>query len=1361
MATLIVPNTTNFSAVALNNIDVIDFTNPIVTSATATFANTQFNGSSILNTVLFDGSVGTNSVVVNGGSVNASSWTFSSTIESITLNGGAGVDTIQGSTISETINGLGGNDLIIGSLGSDTLNGGLDIDTLSYVNSNSAVTVNLATNTASGGHAQGDVISNFENVTGSAHNDTLTGNDFDNVLVGGGGADTLSGGNGQDTFEYTAGSQIAAGESINGGGGTNTLLINGTGNFNFTNIAISSVSRLTFSASQSTVTLDSADINAIAALTGNTAIDTVNSTGSAINLSGITSFINWTAGVDIINLFGTAGVDTITGTSQDDRITGGAGADILNAGSGNNTFFINAASELVAGESISAQASAGSVNRITMAGAGLFDFTSVALSGVDILDFSAAGSTVTLNGNQIGSTTALVSVFNGSSAADALIVNGLADFASATFNNWTSGIDTITINGTAGDDVIIQGSSQDDIINAGLGNDNMQGNAGNDILNGGAGNNTYFGGFGNDTINGGGDIDTATGQAGTDTLNGGGGADSLSGGDDNDVLNGGAGADSLFGENGNDDFLFTTGSDIVAGEIINGTGNVPDTDRIVIGGGGAFDFSVASVSAVEQLVFGASAATVTLSNAQLAIGQIATIQGSAAANALVVNGSFVDLRNPTFSNWTAGVDTVTVNGTSGIDVVFGSSQIDAINTGEGNDAIVMGLGADVVNGEGGDDSFEFSLDVPISNGLTINGGSGTDDRIQIGAFGGTFDLRNVNFSGVERFAFGTLSTVLMNASVFGPAGVTTITTSNQADILSISGSSIDLTAVTSQAFGAGDVLTLNGTGGADIIRTFTTVVNSNELMTSILNGFGGDDQLIASPNQSFNNGVIDTLNGGDGNDLLIGGANADILNGGADNDTASYINSLGSVIVNMQTGVHVGQAFGDQLNSIENLQGSNFGDTLTGDSLANVLRGEAGNDTLSGGAGADVLNGGADIDTVSYANASGAVSVFLTGGFANEGGGVFDTLIGIENAIGSNFDDTFEGTAAANIIDGSGGIDTLFYLASVGGVTVNLASNTGAGGDAAGDTYLSIENVIGSDTGNDVLTGTNINNFFNGNGGNDTLDGQGGGDSLFGGDGDDLIRPGAGFDFVVGGNNNDTADYSTSAVGVGVHLFFGGGFAGDAIGDGIVGIENVIGSAIGADTLFGDNADNALFGRGGDDIFHGSAGADVMNGEADTDTAFYFASTASISISLAGGTGTGGDAQGDTLISIENLIGSNAAIGVVNGGDTLTGNDVSNFINGFGGEDTINGGLGNDSLFGGSNADSFVFSQAAFGFDAIGDWEDGFDKIHLTSAVANSMAELTLLQVTPNSWFVTIGTAGITVNGAVAFTLDAGDFLFV
>ena len=92
-----------------------------------------------------------------------------------------------------------GNDTLEGGAGADVLDGGAGTDAATYRTSTSGVNVNLATGTGSGGDAQGDLLANIENVTGSAYADSLAGSNGDNLLVGGGGNDVLDGGLGNDT----------------------------------------------------------------------------------------------------------------------------------------------------------------------------------------------------------------------------------------------------------------------------------------------------------------------------------------------------------------------------------------------------------------------------------------------------------------------------------------------------------------------------------------------------------------------------------------------------------------------------------------------------------------------------------------------------------------------------------------------------------------------------------------------------------------------------------------------------------------------------------------------------------------------------------------------------------------------------------------------------------------------------------------------------------------------------------------------------------------------------------------------------------------------------------------------------------
>ncbi|MCC3862316.1 Ig-like domain-containing protein [Pseudemcibacter aquimaris] len=117
-----------------------------------------------------------------------------------TLTGDENDNWFFGGLGSDKIYGLGGNDRVEGGVGRDTLDGGDGIDLLSYYYSASGVTINLSTGGVSGGDAEGDIISNFEDVNGSQFADTLTGDDNDNYFIGNEGKDTLSGLGGSDKF---------------------------------------------------------------------------------------------------------------------------------------------------------------------------------------------------------------------------------------------------------------------------------------------------------------------------------------------------------------------------------------------------------------------------------------------------------------------------------------------------------------------------------------------------------------------------------------------------------------------------------------------------------------------------------------------------------------------------------------------------------------------------------------------------------------------------------------------------------------------------------------------------------------------------------------------------------------------------------------------------------------------------------------------------------------------------------------------------------------------------------------------------------------------------------------------------------
>ncbi len=356
---------------------------------------------------------------------------------------------------------------------------------------------------------------------------------------------------------------------------------------------------------------------------------------------------------------------------------------------------------------------------------------------------------------------------------------------------------------------------------------------------------------------------------------------------------------------------------------------------------------------------------------------------------------------------------------------------------------------------------------------------------------------------------------------------------------------------------------------------------------------------------------------------------------------------------------------------------------------------------------------------------------------------------GADQMYGYESNDVFYSSAGSDEFYGGDGIDAVTYTNSSRGVTVNLDRNKGAGGNAAGDTYYSIENVDGSryadfiigNDGDNVIDGLHGNDILHGNGGadrlyggsgHDELYGGTGADKLYGGFGNDILDGGAGADQLYGGYGYDTVSYEASATGVSVDFLYGPGRWGDAEGDTYDRIENIAGSDHG-DTLSGDNGANVIEGngatdfitdRGGDDTLYGGdgndwfnagAGADDYYGGADNDLVNFAESATGVTVNLATGVGSGGIAEGDTYTGIETLIGSNH-------GDVLIGDDGNNTLLGSDGADILIGGLGDDHILGDNGgdgsayADTFVFGDTrGTEADSIYGFAAGVDKIDLTA----------------------------------------------
>ena len=360
---------------------------------------------------------------------------------------------------------------------------------------------------------------------------------------------------------------------------------------------------------------------------------------------------------------------------------------------------------------------------------------------------------------------------------------------------------------------------------------------------------------------------------------------------------------------------------------------------------------------------------------------------------------------------------------------------------------------------------------------------------------------------------------------------------------------LNLTSPTNAILGGTATVTTTITDTLSASTTTTLAANVENLTltgSSVINGTGNTGNNVLTGN-SVNN----TLNGGDGNDTLNGGAGNDTLNGGNGNDIYQVDSTTDIITENAGEGIDTIQSSVTytiaSLVNIENL-------TLTGSSVINgtgnaannILIGNSANNTLNGSDGNDTLNGGAGNDSL----------------------------------IGGN------------------GNDYADYYSSTASVTVNLVTGIASDGLGGTDTLSQIENVQGSNTAGDNLTGDANNN---------TLYGYDGNDILNGGDGNDLLIGGTGNDSLIGGNGTDIAYYYLVTGAVTANLATGIASDGEGGTDTLSQIENIQGSNTAGDNLTGNTGVNVLYGYGGADILTGGGGNDLLSLGSDTfkDTVNY------------------------------------------------------------------------------------------------------------------------------------------------------------
>ncbi|MEP0069918.1 putative Ig domain-containing protein [Pyruvatibacter sp.] len=912
------------------------------------------------------------------------------------------------------------------------------------------------------------------------------------------------------------------------------------------------------------------------------------------------------------NLVGSAHADTLTGDAGDNVMWGNAGDDSFFGGAGADTIYGGDGSDSVRGG----------------AGADVLDGG----AGGDVVWYDASTTGVTVD---LSLTTAQISLGD----ADGDILSGFENLAGS------SHADTLT--GDAGANVIVGG-------------------AGNDVINGGAGNDSLYGGIGADTINGGDGLDVAVYSDSSvavtiDLINGvgyGGTAEGdtyssiegVVGSDYNDNLISSIAAESLNGGGGSDQANYVSSNAAVTVDLSSGG---------VGQGGHATGDTYVSIERVFGSVYGDVLTGNADANILMGWDGNDTLQGNAGAD--VIDGgagtdaaSYSDSAVGVTVNLATGIntggsaegdqltaienlvgsahaDTLTGDagdnvmwGNAGDDSFFGGAGADTIYGGDGSDSVRGGAGADVLDGgAGGDIVWYDGSTVGVTVDLSL-----TTAQISLGDADGDI------LSGFENLAGSSYADTLT-----GDAGANVIVGGDGNDVLY--GNNGDDTLYggdgNDNLFGQAGADVIDGGAGTDVASYASSWAGVTVNLTTGINtgGTAEGDQLTSIENLSgsIHDDVLtgdagaNTLWGWAGNDTLNGGAGADTLDGGDGSDTVSYAGSNVGIVVNLDTGgTFYGDADGDTLVSIENLEGSAHADQLFGTSAVNTLSGGAGGDLLGGGLGADVLDGGEGSDWAWYSNALAGVTVNLATNVHSGADAAGDNLISIENVygtfhidtlIGDAGDNVLDGRAGADVLDGGAGIDTAQYIHSTGGVTVDLLAGTGTGSVAEGDTLTNIENITGSSHA-DTLSGDHSVNTLWGNAGDDVLYGNNGDDTLYGGDGNDNLFGQAGADVIDGGAGTDVASYASSWAGVTVNLATDVNTGGTAEGDQLTSIENLSGS-IHDDVLTGDAGANTLWGWAGNDTLKGGAGSDTLYGGDGTDTAIYDGVLADYTISAGSG----------------------------------------------------------------------------------------------------------------------------------------------
>jgi Ca2+-binding RTX toxin-like protein len=687
----------------------------------------------------------------------------------------------------------------------------------------------------------------------------------------------------------------------------------------------------------------------------------------------------------------------------------------------------------------------------------------------------------------------------------------------------------------------------------------------------------------------------------------------------NDTIDGKDGTDQLFGDNGDDTFLFTEGYED-GGELVDG-GDGVDT----------MDFSGVDFGAIDG---GEPGDTIT-----------GSIFVNLAAGQFGVSGVFLPSEN----------FFATLSAVRNVENVIGSSSADTITGSSGANQITGGGGDDILNGGRGRDIFKFSgayLDADKVNGGNDRGArdgdtldfSGVDLRVLDGTMGagskgqlrvdlaaGLFGGIVVNSAGLALTDMQATATEIEHVigsafddDIKGNAEANRLDGGDGNDTLTGGGGADQLTG------GDGnDIYVVNDTravvieeedGGTDLVRAFGALhvladnvenLTMNGRNRGFVNGIGNnlDNEIRGVLASDFARGTF-VLSGLGGDDTIIGNSFADKLDGGSGDDTMTggggndeyMVDSLADVVIEID---------GDGIDTVSTI---NLDGYVLADNVENLMF--AVSRTIATGTFTGTGNGENNVITARGYRSVG-FELFgldgedtLNGGFSSTASDLLDGGDGNDKLFGNEGNDILRGGLGADRLDGGAGRDTADYSLAADAVVANLAEPLANAGEAAGDTYTSIENVTGSDF-DDTIRGNTGSNTLNGGDGDDILNGgrnitsgpirQRSSDTVNGGDGSDTITAdngdrvngGDGYDTVIG-DNSARRGFNFQVGGTDVEKVVGTRYADviDASGVTTYGVD-LFGQE-GSDTLTGGTQSDELDGGSGNDRLTGGDGQDAF-----------------------------------------------------------------------------------------------------------------------------------------------------------------------